>query len=102
MLVVPLQAVPSQKVAVTLANQVCQIAVYQKLSGLYVDLYVNNVLIVGGVIVENLNRIVRDAYFGFIGDLAFFDTQGTDDPVFSGLGGRFGLAYLEAADLSAA
>ena len=82
---------------VNLANQPCQIKVYQMMSGLYLDLYVNNSLIIGGVLCENLNRIVRDKYLGFIGDLAFVDSEGKSDPVFTGLGGRYNLAYLPAA-----
>ena len=116
MLVIPVQAVPSQTFSVTLAGQSCQINVYQKTwytvgpdegqflphYAVYLDLYLNNALLIGGVICRNGVRIVRDAYFGFVGDLAFFDTQGSDDPVASGLGARFQLLYLEAADLTEA
>ena len=97
--IIPLRAVPSQVLTVTLGGQACQIAVYQKITGLYIDLYVNNALIIGGVICENLNRIVRSIYLGFIGDLAFIDNQGNDDPVYTGLGTRFSLAYLSVNDL---
>lgn len=100
MQIIPLQAVPSQILQVTLAGQNAQINVYQKAFGLFCDLYVNNALIIGGVLCENLNRIVRSAYLGFIGDLAFFDTQGESDPVYSGMGARYQLAYLEVSDLS--
>jgi len=99
MQIVPLQPLPSQTLTVNLANQVCQIAVYQKMSGLYMNLSVNNVLIIGGVLCENLNRIVRSLYLGFIGDFCFIDNQGSADPDFTGLGTRFSLAYLETADL---
>ena len=102
MLIVPLQAVASQTVAVQLAGQNCQINVYQKSTGLYCDLYVNGSLIIGGVICQNLNNIVRDLSLGFIGDLAFIDTQGSSDPDYTGLGGRFSLAYLELSDLNGA
>lgn len=94
--IIPLSAVPSQSFAVNLAGQPCQITISQKSTGLFVDLYVNSALIIGGVIAENLNRIVRSAYLGFIGDLAFDDTQGTDDPSYEGLGSRFQLLYIEA------
>ncbi len=100
MLNVPIQAVPSQTFAVVLANQSCRINLYTKRQGLFVDLYVNNAPIVTGVIALDANLIVRDAYLGFIGDLAFFDTQGADDPTYLWLGSRYVLLYLEAADLS--
>lgn len=99
MQIVPLQATPSQTLTVTLANQVCTIDVYQTLYGLFMDLYVNNSLIVGGVICQNLNRIVRSLYLGFSGDFVFNDTTGTTDPVYTGLGAQYQLKYLAASDL---
>lgn len=100
MLIVPLQAIPSQTVLVSLGGQSCQINVYQRRFGLFCDLLVNNVPIITGVICQNLNRIVRDVYLGFIGDLVFIDNQGLTDPVYTGLGGQYSLAYLEADDLA--
>jgi len=106
MLSVPLNAVPSQTVTVNLGNQPCQITVRQTRFGLFLDLSVNNALIIGGVLCENLNRIVRDLYLGFAGDLMFLDNQadpGTDgtDPIYTGLGTRYTLMYLEADELPA-
>lgn len=102
MQMIPLKPIASQLLTVQLANQTTQIEVYQTDFGLFLNLYVNNVLIIGGVICENLNRIVRDAYLGFIGDLAFFDNQGSTDPIYTGLGSRYSLAYLEESDLAGA
>jgi hypothetical protein len=76
--------------------------VYQKDAGLFCDLSVNNVLIIGGVLCFNLNRIVRDLYLGFVGDLMFSDTQGTSDPLSPGLGSRYQLFYLTLTDLNGA
>ena len=48
--------------------------------------------------------LVRNAYFGIIGDLMFVDTLGSSDPDWTGLGGtdaRFPLVYLAPADLPA-
>ncbi len=101
MQLVPLQPLPNQTLQVSLAQQAVVLTIYQTAYALHVDVYVGNALIVAGVIAENLNRIVRDAYLGFVGDLAFVDTDGTDDPVFTGLGSRFLLLYLEPQDLPA-
>lgn len=101
MLIVPLTAVASQKVTISLANQTCQLFVYQKSTGLFMDVEVSNSLIIGGVLCEDRNRIVRDLYLGFIGDFSFIDTQGTQDPDYTGLGERYVLAYLETTDLPA-
>lgn len=94
MLIVPLQATPNQAVRVQLNGQNCQINVYQKDQGLFLDLLVDNAPMVMGVICQNRNRIVRDAYLGFVGDLIWLDTQGTSDPEYVGIGSRYFLAYL--------
>ena len=99
MQIVPIQPVPNQNVFVTLGGQPCKISLYQKRYGFYCDLYVNNVLIIAGVLCENLNRLVRDLYLGFIGDLCFIDNLDNSDPVYTGLGTRYSLAYLETTDL---
>lgn len=98
MLVVPTQPLPNQTLTVNLDGQICQINLYQRY-GLYMDLLVSDLPIVVGVVCENLNRVVRDAYLGFVGDLCFADQQGTTDPVYAGLGSRYLLMYLEEADL---
>ena len=101
MLVVPVQPLPNQTLQTQLNGQACTLNVYQQTYGLFVDLYVGATLIVGGVIAENLNRIVRSLYLGFSGDFVFLDTQGTADPVYTGLGSRFLLVYLDPSDLPA-
>jgi hypothetical protein len=98
---VPLQAVPNQAVTIVLNNQNCQISVYQKLYGLFLDLYVDNLPLVTGVLCENLHLCIISSYLGFIGDLAFSDSQGTSDPVYTGLGTRFNLIYLAPSDFTA-
>ena len=99
MLVIPVAAKPSQKLSVLLAGQNCQINVYQKTTGLYLDLAINNVPVKSGIVCRDRVRLIRHPYLGFIGDLMFADTQGTSDPSSDGLGSRFLLVYLEAADL---
>lgn len=102
MLIVPLQPTPSQTLTVFLGAQNCRVNVYQKAFGLYFDLTVPTLQatpLVAGIICRNANRLVRYAYLKFVGDFEFFDQQGKSDPDYTGLGGRFQLVYLEAADL---
>jgi len=99
MQIVPLQAVPNQTLTVNLNSQITQINVYQGRRVLFMDVLLDNAPIVYGVSCLNLNRIIREAYLGYSGDFAFIDSQGSDDPVYTGLGSRFNLAYLEPADL---
>lgn len=100
MQLIPLQATANQTVSVQLSGQSCTLNVYQKSTGLFMDVLVNDVLIIGGVLCENLNRIVRSTYLGFIGDFAFVDTQGTLDPYYEGIGSRYYLIYLNASELA--
>jgi hypothetical protein len=88
-------------VTVTLNDQVTQINVYQTYNGLFIDVYLENDLIIGGVICENDNRIIRSTYLGYSGDLAFIDVQGSTDPVYTGLGTRYFLTYLTEDELAA-
>lgn len=100
MQVIQIQDVVSQTLTVTLNGQNCAIDLYQNAYGLFCDLYVSNELIVGGVICQDRNRIVRDLYLGFPGDLSFVDTQGTQDPSSPGLNSRYWLVYLDPFDLA--
>ena len=105
MQIIPLQAVPAQTLNIQLGAQPCNINVYTEGVAVYVDLYVNAVLIIGGVLARQAVRIVRDSYLGFSGDLVFVDTTpspplGPIDPVYTGLGSRFQLCYLFPAELS--
>lgn len=97
-LIVPTRAVASQTLTTLLGGQSTRIAIYQKSPGLFCDVFVHDVPIITGVLCLDRTLIVRDPYLGFIGDLAFFDLQGTADPDRTGLGtnGRFRLGYLTA------
>jgi hypothetical protein len=91
---IPMNALPSQRLNAQLGNQPCTIDIYQKLTGLYLDLKVNDAAIVTGALCLEGNFLVRDAYLGFVGDLMMVDTQGTQDPDYTGLGGRFSLLWV--------
>lgn len=103
MQIIPLNPVPSQSLSVLLADQDISLTITQRDSAMYIDVYKDDALVIGGVICQNENRIIRNAYLGFIGDLWFIDNTGAEaDPYYSGLGARWSLAYLEAADLNGA
>jgi hypothetical protein len=102
MQIVPVKPIPNQSFPVTLNGQSCTINLYWKglvNPFLYMDLYVNNILIIGGVMCLNANVIVRNTYLGFIGDLAFYDTQGATNPNYTGLGEQYILVYLAPGDV---
>lgn len=98
--IVPLRALPRQTAQCQLGNQTVVLNVYQTTGAMFVDVMIGAALIAGGVLALDRNKMVRYAYLGFVGDLAFVDTLGTQDPVYTGLGTRFQLVYLEEADLA--
>lgn len=93
MLAIPLAPVPSQTVSVLLAGQDCRLKVYQKTTGVYVDVLLAGVPLVRGAIARDRVPIVRHGYLGFVGDIFFKDLRGAYDPEYSGLGSRFILGY---------
>lgn len=104
MLVIPLKPVPAQRLAVLLAAQSCTMHIYQRSTGLYIDVLVDDALVIGGVLCRNLCVVVRSLYLGFIGDVAFVDTQpdkinGPMDPEYTGLGARYQLIWLAPSEL---
>lgn len=99
MLLIPIKATPNQQFNVVLGNQQCSVELRTLYDGLFASLYLNSTPIVLNVPCQNLNRLVKDEYLGFVGDLVFSDTQGTSDPEYSGLGSRYLLYYLEPSDL---
>lgn len=94
MLIIPLQAIPNQQLTTLLDGQYVQIDVMQRRTGLFASIYLDNELVIGNVICQDRNRLVRSKYLGFSGDLAFVDMQGADDPTYAELGSRFKLIYL--------
>lgn len=92
---IPLVPTPAQSLNITLGEQLCRIVLRQLSTGLFLDLYLSDALLIGGVLCLNDDLIVRDSYLGFIGDLYFHDTLGGSDPYYTGLGVRFVLLWLD-------
>lgn len=93
---VPLQPTPAQSIKSVLGGQNCRIVLSQKSQGLFVDIEVDSVRIVSGVVARDAVPLVCREYTGFAGNLLFIDTQGSADPLSDGLGSRWQLVYLTA------
>lgn len=91
---IPLQSIPSQIIRVVLDGQNVQIFLYQKEQGLFADVAVDDTTIVSSALALDITPIVCRDYAGFIGNLMFTDTQGNNDPDYSGLADRYALLYL--------
>ena len=85
---------------IVLEGQATTLRVYQKFFGLYIDVLLNDVLVIGGVVGRDRNRIVRSDYLVYDGDFAFFDTQGRHDPDYAELGNRYLLGYFSQDELA--
>jgi hypothetical protein len=115
---IPLSAVPSQNLAVTLGSQAVQLSLYQRgfkaAANMYLDLICNGAQILTGRLVRAYGglpqtraafMLVGRHYLPFLGDLLFVDTQATDtnptlDPQPSGLGTRWQLLYYAPGDIT--
>lgn len=101
-LLVPVQAVANQTMTIDLNGQGTRLRIYQRRYGLFMDVLLGETLVIGGVICRDRNLIVRSTYLGYSGDFTWFDTQGADDPYYTGLGERWKLLYLFPSEVSAA
>jgi hypothetical protein len=114
MQLIPLTAVPSQLISANLNSQSVSLSIYQlgfpPVAELYIDLVSNGTPIVNcrkcrafsGSSTESAPFLLLDAgYWGFQGDFLFLDTQGDEDPQYSGLSSRWQLIYYSPTDLAA-
>lgn len=98
MKVVPIQPVPSQTVKVILGNQNVQITLRHQSQGMFVDVISDGVTLTSATIARDAVPLMPRDYLSFAGNLIFVDTQGADDPVYTGLGSRFQLVYFTAEE----
>ena len=91
---IPLQPGQNQTLSVLLGGQQCKISVYEKSTGTYLDLFVNDVAIATTVKCLDRTAIPIEPYKYFNGELMFIDTLGNSDPVASGFGTRYQLVWL--------
>lgn len=96
MITIPLSAVPSQMLTVTLNGKSFLIMIYTLGADnrLYFDIYNQGEPILTCVICQDRVKLIQLEYLGFTGDLSFIDTQGLQDPIYTGLGSRYLLVYL--------
>lgn len=95
MIVIPLKPVPSQTLQVTLDTQDARITVRTIGDLMYFSL---EGVAVTRLIRDRVRQLIDSKYHGFRGDFAFVDTQGTDDPIYPGLGDRWKLVYFSAGE----
>lgn len=105
MVTVPIRTDPNQTFQVVLGEQNCSLRLYTRgladgSQPLYMDLYVDESGIFFGQLCKDGIVMPLYDYLPFEGGLLFVDLQGNDDPVYYGLGDRWQLLYLTAAEVA--
>jgi len=90
---IPLQAIPSQTVGVSLNSQQCSITLRELNGRQYLSLSINGAPICNNVLLQSSTSIIKAAYTGFVGDLIVIDSVGSDAPIYTGWGSRWSLIY---------
>lgn len=90
---IPLKAVPSQSLMITLNGQQCNIKVYSKSGEVFMDLTVNEVVICTGVLCLNGISILPNYSFNFVGQLYFQNSTSTENPDYTLFGDTWFLQY---------
>lgn len=98
MLELPLEATVNQEFLVTLDDQNCTIALYQRGPGMYLDLRVGGVTVCQGAICRPGMGIIQVATGAWQGQLYMLDERSQPDrqqaPQWRGLGARWRLYWL--------
>ncbi|MCX5614444.1 phage baseplate plug family protein [Bombella saccharophila] len=93
MAIIPLNASPSQEITTTLSGAPCRIWLRQLSTGMYLDLWLNEQPLIMGAVCLTSVDLIRNPTSPLSGKLFFTDTQGNDDPYYTGVGNRFFLQY---------
>ena len=86
---IPLKPVPSQQTTVSIGGRDITVAVRLRLGRLYADVKADGEYLVQNRVCLDGVPLVNEVWRGLPGDLYFIDKQGTDDPQWQELGGRF-------------
>lgn len=96
--IVPLSAIPSQQFQIVLDGQDCDITVYTRNTGLYLDLEVGGQAVQKGAIINEGVSIIQAPNSLFVGSLVIHDLWGEDVPDYTRLGDRWVLVYYSEGE----
>jgi len=92
-MIIPLNAYPNQDLTVMLGNQKCHMVIKQKSTGMYMDITVDDIVLVVGQLVVNRVPTLFSDYRGFRGVLVFRDSRGNNNPDYREFNDRYTLNY---------
>lgn len=90
---IPVQAIASQIIAVSINSQNCSITLRELNGRQYFSLSLNGASICDNVLMQSHSSIINAAYMGFIGEFLVLDLSGADAPNYTGWGSRWILVY---------
>ena len=90
---IPLDNLPNQSFEIQLGNKNCQFEFITRGVFMFMNLSVNRVPQINGVICLNGVNLIQYDDIDFDGKLYFKDTQGNLDPIYYGLNDRWLLVY---------
>lgn len=97
--VVPLSAVPSQKMQIVINNQDVTLTIAQRGSNVYADISVGTTIVRSGAICLDRVPILQPSTTTFIGNLIFIDMSGHNNPDWREYGSRYMLIYYTDDEL---
>ena len=102
---VPVRPTPNQIFQTVLGGQNCSIRLYTRVTPagerLFCDLAVDQSPVFYGSICRDAVGLKRYAHLHFVGNLLFIDMLADEDPRWAGLGDRWRLIWLDAAEAEA-
>ncbi|QCE34702.1 hypothetical protein FAI40_04680 [Acetobacteraceae bacterium] len=90
---IPLSPLPNQIFTLQLQNHLLKLHLYQRTYGLFLDLWIDNVLTLAGRLCLNNTFLLQDKAAPLNGDFIFIDSEGSEDPDYTELGSRFKLYF---------
>ena len=93
--IIPIEQLPNQTFWIDLNNQLCEIHLYTRFKYMFMDLTVDDEVIIQGQICLNNVNLIQYEHLKFNGQLRFIDTQGSNDPYYTGFSERYMLVYAE-------
>ncbi|MGV7078500.1 phage baseplate plug family protein [Testudinibacter sp. P80/BLE/0925] len=91
---IPLQPIPAQRLSCSLGGQNLDISLTTRLHNqVYISIFADSKPVVINRLCLNLAPIIGTDYLPINGNLVFADSQGHNDPEWSGLGSRYKLYW---------
>ncbi len=94
LLEIPIRSIPGQMFLVVLNGQNCYFKILSRRGHLFCGLTIDETPVFDGMVCRDRLPLKQSRVQPLIGNVAFFDTEGEEDPRWKGLGTRFRFVYF--------